>query len=57
MELNYYEIQVYNERTNDFDIFIVIASDMTGARIEFYKCFRETTHDLYNMITKKLEEI
>lgn len=57
MELNYYDIQVYNERTNDFDIFIVMASDMTGARIEFYKCFRETTHDLYNMITKKLEEL
>lgn len=37
--------------------FIVMAADMTGARIEFYKCFRETTHDLYNMITKKLEEL
>lgn len=57
MELNYYEIQVYNERTNDFDIFIVMASDMTGARIEFYKCFMETHHNLYYMRINKLEEL
>lgn len=57
MELTYYEIQVYNENTRDFDIFIVMAADMTSARIEFYKCFRETSHDLYNMTTKKLEGI
>lgn len=57
MELNYYEIQVYNTKKGDFDIFIVIAEGMVGARIEFYRCFKEESHDLYNMIVKELEEL
>lgn len=57
MELNYYEIQVYNERTNDFDVYIVMALDRNDARLKFEKEFEEDNHALYYMRIKKLEEL
>lgn len=56
MELNYYEIQVYNERTNDFDIFIVLSVDKVHAKLEYYDSFMEAHHNLYYMRIKKLED-
>lgn len=57
MELNYYEIQLYNERKNDFDVYIVMALDRNDARLKFEKEFAEEYHALYYMRIKKLEEI
>lgn len=57
MELNYYEIQVYNERTNDFDVYIVMALDRNDARLKFEKEFEEDNHALYYMRINKLEEL
>ena len=57
MELNYYEIQVYNEITNDFDIFIVMAISKVNARLEYYDCFMESYHNVCYMSIKKLEDI
>lgn len=57
MELNYYEIQVLNDLTKDFDIFIVLSVDEVNAKLEYYDCFMESHHNLYYMRIKKLEEL
>lgn len=57
MELNYYEIQVLNELTKYFDIFIVLSFDEVLAKLEYENCFMEPHHNLYYMRIKKLEEI
>ena len=57
MELNYYEIQVLNVETKDFDVYIVMALDRNDARLKFEKEFTEEYHALYYMRIKKLEGI
>lgn len=57
MELNYYEIQVLNFETKDFDVYIVMALDRNDARLKFEKEFAEEYHALYYMRIKKLEGI
>uniref|UniRef100_A0AAU7L245 Phage protein n=1 Tax=Enterococcus phage vB_EFS_EFP6 TaxID=3158834 RepID=A0AAU7L245_9CAUD len=57
MELNYYEIQVLNAETKDFDVYIVMALDRNDARLKFEKEFAEEYHALYYMRIKKLEGI
>ncbi|ALO80854.1 hypothetical protein [Enterococcus phage vB_EfaP_IME195] len=57
MELTYYEIQVLNVDTKDFDVYIVMALDRNDARLKFEKEFEEDNHALYYMRINKLEEL